>query len=112
MFDHGTLPFSAVIHTRLRLMSSLIQIASESIGDPVKERRHPDTLLFVDEHSPVSEMWTDIGKLLFFHFLLSELYLAKGLLYFSIFFGHEIIRSLFNRLCEWCCVGYFVDARD
>lgn len=81
VFD-STLPFSAVIHTRLRLMSSLIQIASESIGDSVKERRHPDTLLFVDEHlQPVSEMWTEIGKLLFFHFLLSEFYSAKGLLY-------------------------------
>lgn len=34
---------------------------------------------------PVSEMWTEIGKLLFFHFLLSELYLAKGLLYFLFF---------------------------
>jgi len=42
-------------------------------------------------------MWTEIGKLLFFHFLLSELYLAKGLLY-SLFFGREIIRSPFNRL--------------
>lgn len=35
---------------------------------------------------PVSEMWTEIGKLLFFHFLFSEIYLAKGLLYFLFFF--------------------------
>jgi len=66
MFD-GTLSFSAVIHTRLRLMSSLIQIASESIGDSVKERRHPDTLLFVDEHTnPFRKCGQKLGNYYFF----------------------------------------------
>lgn len=56
----------------------------ESGGDSVKERRHPDALFFVDEHYPVSEMWTEMGKLLFFHFLVWELYSAKGLYVFSL----------------------------
>lgn len=46
-----------------------------------------------------------------FSFFTFGILLSKRFVVFSLF-GHEIIRSLFNRRSEWCCVGYFVDARD
>lgn len=51
-------------------MSSSIQTASESIGESVKERRrHPDTLLFVDEnYRPLRKCGQKLGNYYFFIF--------------------------------------------
>lgn len=51
-------------------MSSSIQTASESIGESVKERRrHPDTLLFVDEnYRPLRKCGQKLGNYYLFIF--------------------------------------------